>query len=118
MFMDKNDWSDDDLGDDVGDTLVVPMPTPQVLSSGGHSQYVFRACLSDAPVPRLAGRRRCFVRPEGGPSGLPWHSFDGWRAPDAPSCFAQIRAFSTSFPHVHVCLLTALCCLQGCARGQ
>jgi hypothetical protein len=40
MFMDKNDWSDDDLGDDVGDTLVVPMPTPQVLSGGGHSQYV------------------------------------------------------------------------------
>jgi len=31
MFMDKNDWSDDDL-EDVGDTLVVPMPTPQVLS--------------------------------------------------------------------------------------
>jgi len=36
MFMDKNDWSDDDL-EDVGDTLVVPMPTPQVLSGGGHS---------------------------------------------------------------------------------
>ena len=32
--MDKNDWSDDDL-DDVGDTFVVPMLMPQVLS-GGH----------------------------------------------------------------------------------
>jgi len=37
MFMDKNDWSDDEL-EDVGDTLVVPIsmvPTPQVLSRGG-----------------------------------------------------------------------------------
>ena len=35
MFMDKTDWSDDDL-EDVGDTLVVPMPTPQIIN-GAHS---------------------------------------------------------------------------------
>lgn len=37
MFMDKNDWSDEDLDDVDGDTLVVPisnLPTPQVLSNG------------------------------------------------------------------------------------
>ena len=37
MFMDKNDWSDDELEDVNDETLVVPMsmvPTPQVLSNG------------------------------------------------------------------------------------
>ena len=37
MFMDKNDWSDDEL-EDVNDEMVVPIsmvPTPQVISSGG-----------------------------------------------------------------------------------
>jgi len=43
MFMDKNDWSDDDLEDfNDGDTPVVPMsmiPTPQVLSGPNAEPY-------------------------------------------------------------------------------
>lgn len=118
MFMDKNDWSDDDLGDDVGDTLVVPMPTPQVLSGGGHSQYVpSLACLSDAPQ-EAPGRRPAPAASRGyigrAMQLVVTLSVPLRRSPVPHSALPIMCVFS---PLPHMFRSPALC-LQGCARGQ
>lgn len=74
MFMQGGDeWSDDEL-DDVNDTLVVPMPTPQVLSGGGHSMCVrgLQSCLASTACRVALPARACSHHPHRPPCLTGW----------------------------------------------